>query len=608
VWVENKKGFSMRLCVLVLLAVISSRAVYAAGVDSTFGTNGRVVLQLSGDASSQATGAILQSDGKLVIVGATPGVDSPYSFPFQALDANRDFLVARFNVDGSLDSNFGSGGIVRIDFGHGDDRATSVIQQSDGKLLIVGQALSERGTDFDIALARLDSRGNLDTSFNATGKVVINLPSIFEAPLYYVANSYGDNEPTAAAQQPDGKLLISAKSADLLSSANSFDGDTQVLRLMPDGSVDTTFGGEATGFLNLGGGISQSVAVEASGRILIIAPTLTEMDADGRMIYMSDPWQLTPLTLWFPETCVIQPDGGLLFGGLTALPDGGVVARMTSVSAMDPSFGTGGVTTNVSGGSGLPSQIVRLVLEPSGEIIATGAVTRDSTHLDAVVTRLLSDGSFDGGFGEDGRLSVNFDTDGQSSSFQAVTSLRDSSGKLILVGNRGDYVGSVVDLAAASKRVAVMRLLSTPEYSLMQGAWTVSESAGSVNIQVKRSVATADTVSIRYETVDGSAVAGTDYSMTSGTLTWQPGDADTKTISVAVHDRSITDGSRRQFSLQLSDPSEGSVSTNVATVSIDENDPVPQPKGGGGVEDWLTLSALLGCATMTLRSSRMKSV
>jgi uncharacterized delta-60 repeat protein len=601
----------MRFCVLLLVLTATS-TVYATGVDSTFGTNGSVILQLPGDVSSQATGATLQSDGKLVIVGTSPGVDHSVSLALEALDATRDFLVARFNADGSLDSGFGSGGITRIDFGHGDDRASSVIQQSDGKLLIIGQALSARGTDFDVALARLDSHGNLDTSFNGTGRVTINVPSVVVTPQISVTNVYGDNEPTAVAQQPDGKLLIAAKSVDLQVPWNSTEALTQVLRLMPDGSLDPTFGSEATGSVSIGEfGTPQSVVVEPSGRILLIVSQFLEMDPDGRTFSLSTPSQLTPLTQWFAGTCVLQPDGGLLLGGL-ALPPGGAsagvvsaVARMTSVSAMDPSFGTGGVTTNVSGGSGLVSRIVGLALEPSGNIIATGTVTRDSTHLDAAVTRLLPDGSFDKGFGENGILTVSFEADGQNSSFQTVASLRGPDGKLILVGNRGAYIGSAADLTATSKRIALTRLTSTPEYSVVQGTWNVSESAGSVNIRVTRSAATANAVSIRYETADDSAVAGTDYTMTSGTLTWQPGDTNTKTISVPIHDRSLSDGSKRQFSLQLSDPSEGSVSAGTATISIAEDDSVPQQKGGGGVVDWLTLSVLLGCGATMLRPHRM---
>src|SRR5262249_13046213 len=75
-----------------------------------------------------------------------------------------DFALARYNVDGTLDSSFDGDGTVTTSFGSASSIAALAID-GDNRIVAAGVA----GTDF--ALARYDSSGALDTSFNTTGKV-----------------------------------------------------------------------------------------------------------------------------------------------------------------------------------------------------------------------------------------------------------------------------------------------------------------------------------------------------------------------------------------------------------------------------------------------------
>jgi uncharacterized delta-60 repeat protein len=68
---------------------------------------------------------VLQSDGKIILSGYSVG-------------ATRDFAVVRYNADGSLDTSFGTGGIVTTPIGSGTDEAYSVVLQSDGKIIAAG--------------------------------------------------------------------------------------------------------------------------------------------------------------------------------------------------------------------------------------------------------------------------------------------------------------------------------------------------------------------------------------------------------------------------------------------------------------------------------------
>ena len=106
---------------------------------------------------SGATGVALQGDGKIVAVGAG------------ARDGGgRDFALARYNPNGSLDTSFSGDGKQTTDFG-GFSGASGVALQGDGKIVAVGDA-GGGTTGFDFALARYNPNGSLDTSFSGDGK------------------------------------------------------------------------------------------------------------------------------------------------------------------------------------------------------------------------------------------------------------------------------------------------------------------------------------------------------------------------------------------------------------------------------------------------------
>ncbi|MBV5304703.1 MAG: hypothetical protein JZU70_10990, partial [Chlorobium sp.] len=86
----------------------------------------------------------MQSDGTILVAGSSDG----------------DFALARYNRDGSLDTSFSYNGIVTTNFGSSDDSCNNVTMQADGKILVTGSG----GGDF--AVARYNSDGSLDTTFN----------------------------------------------------------------------------------------------------------------------------------------------------------------------------------------------------------------------------------------------------------------------------------------------------------------------------------------------------------------------------------------------------------------------------------------------------------
>jgi hypothetical protein len=92
--------------------------------------------------------------------------------------------------------------------------------------------------------------------------------------------------------------------------------------------------------------------------------------------------------------------------------------------------------------------------------------------------------------------------------------------------------------------------------SLSAASYPVAQSAGTVTVSVERSGGSAGAVSAAYATVNGTAVAGTDYTASSGTLNWANGDTAAKTFAVPVLNASPFSGNK-SFAVALSSPGGG---------------------------------------------------
>src|ERR1044071_10183469 len=157
-------------------------------LDGTFGKGGKVVFDFFGS-FDQANGAVLQPDGKIIVVGSA-SYDSN----------NRDigFALARFNTDGNIDLSFGTGGKQITGFFGAGAKANGIVLQPDGKFVVAGSA-SESATRHvatDIALARYKPDGSLDSAFGSGGQTPIPFPD--------TATEQGN----ALALSADGKIIV----------------------------------------------------------------------------------------------------------------------------------------------------------------------------------------------------------------------------------------------------------------------------------------------------------------------------------------------------------------------------------------------------------------
>lgn len=199
-------------------------------LDASYGTAGRTTFDLQG--MDVARGIALQADGKSVVAGYT-GTTDP------------QFLVTRFGSDGGLDPSFGSGGAAVLDFAGGADFGHAVALAPDGKIVVAGSVYN--GSNFVFGVARFNTNGTPDPSFDGDGKVLFS----FGLPDLWC---------NAVLVQPDGKIIA----------AGQANGDFALVRFLTTGAVDTSWGvtGAGSVITNLGGQDAiRALALDPSGDI-----------------------------------------------------------------------------------------------------------------------------------------------------------------------------------------------------------------------------------------------------------------------------------------------------------------------------------------------------
>lgn len=134
-------------------------------------------------------------------------------------------------------------------------------------------------------------------------------------------------------------------------------------------------------------------------------------------------------------------------------------------------------------------------------------------------------------------------------------------------------------LDAAGNRTSVNTTLASPlpgVLALSSPAYSVSEAGGSATVTVTRTGGTSGAVAVSYATSNGTAQAGSDYTLTSGTLNWAHGDAASKTFSVPVLQETTFEPDET-LNIGLSAPTGGATLGNSSATLTIVNDDSPAP-------------------------------
>jgi uncharacterized delta-60 repeat protein len=372
--------------------------------DGNFGPGGVGYIQLNRFSgwpkNTTLSDMMVLHDGRIALLGET----------FDDNTAEQVFLLGILRADGTaLDSSVGGGsGYFKSPFGGSPGTPRSFIQQTDGKILVAGNATGINGNE-DFAVARvLGGVSGLDTSFGSAGAQTV---------AFDLGGPGGNNNDECAAVrlQSDGKIVLAGYAPTSTSSSTSSGPVIAITRLNTDGTRDLTFGTNGDGRVHYTAGQDFAVAFDA------------QIDASDRIVV----------------------------GGLVAMSGATsgewVVDRLSRNGEHDAAFNQGNAQL-ISQPPGSGGYVTHLTLTNDG-IFAIGITLRtpgSSANYFAVV-RLNADGSLDSRFGNGGRV---------YGSFASINDV-DADGMDIVVGNGGVMVAGTQVLSGTnsnSSKFAIGRL------------------------------------------------------------------------------------------------------------------------------------------------------
>jgi uncharacterized delta-60 repeat protein len=371
--------------IITILIVNVSFAQMDGSLDSSFGTNG-VQSLTNGFQGSNAKSVVVQPDGNILVGG------------FEAPGSNLDMTIIRLLPNGNTDNSFDSNGFVHVDHLGQDENCNAILLQNDGKILALGSTGAFGYQDIFISRSNID--GSLDSTFNSTGKLLWD--------------PFGKTERLfSAALQPDEKILFAGTVLDTL----SFTTDIFIGRLNSNGSIDSSFGNNGTVLIDLGtSDLLYRIYLQPNGKILLAgSATLNDKDllvirllSNGTMdsTFSTNGEFITDINIedeyW--NGIAVDPDGKIILAGLTG--DGTtsdlLVARLDSNGILDTTFAANGYFQNSFGFT--YAQGYSLLLQPDGKILVGGLVA--NMDIDQALFRLDTDGNPDPTFGSNGLAQV----------------------------------------------------------------------------------------------------------------------------------------------------------------------------------------------------------
>ena len=363
-------------------------------LDNSFATDGKTTTDIKGEgATDYGYSVAVQKDNKIVVAGWT--------------FANSDFAVARYNNNGTLDDTFGSGGRITTSIGT-TDKGQAVAIQDDGRIVVAGYSYG--GDTYDFAVVRYDTNGVLDDTFNSDGKVTTDFSS---------DRDYG----MGVAIQPDNKIIVVG------GAKNGTENKLGVVRYNNNGSLDANFGTNGKVLTSVGGafsGNSALVAVQSDDKIVV---TCTYSSNEG-----------------YYKIAVVRYN-----------PDG----------TLDSDFGNNGIVlTSISDSD---DEVYSLKLQDDDKILVGGYATSSVGH-DFALLRYNSDGTLDSTFDSDGIVTTHLTSEW---SFDDAYGMAIKKDKIMLCGrtdNGNNYDFGVAQYNNDGTVSVESNLLSTQnlEFNLSQ--------------------------------------------------------------------------------------------------------------------------------------------
>lgn len=443
----NKIFMKRQIILLSLILLTSGLFAQPGTLDLTFGGNGFVTTNV-GNGNDKGTCLAIQNDNKIIVAGASTG-------------NLWDFALVRYNIDGSLDSSFGTNGKVRTPMGvSSNDIVYSVAVQNDNKIIVAGT--SSKGSVSDFALARYNVDGSLDLTFGTGGRVITDLDSTYD-------------EAFSLALQDDGKIVVTG------SAVTNTVPDIGITRYNVDGSLDFSFGTNGVVITHIGNSSNHtqaaSLKIQTDGKIVIIGSsqvfnwvfTIARYNPDGTLDVSFGSNGIVTTSFpnvgndYFASDGVLQDDGKLVLvgcGEYSSLPPDFCVARYNIDGSLDTLFGTSGLVETDA--SVYTNYAYSVALDSDKKIIVAGGSGYSAPNAGFEVVRYNTNGIIDSTFGSNGIISTHFGSGTNNCALDVAMQYDD---KIIVAGWSSDSTGQLFAVARYYNRpLGIKNFISDDNY------------------------------------------------------------------------------------------------------------------------------------------------
>jgi uncharacterized delta-60 repeat protein len=373
----------------VVLLVLAGFAAPFAGtaqaspgvLDPNFGVGGLVLTSI-GDGNSQADAVAPTSDGGMVAAG--PAV----------VAGALEFALARYTADGTLNTSFGSNGVVTANLGTTTSRVDAIAVEPSGDILVAGSA-DTASSSTDVLLALYSATGQLVNGFGSGGSESVAIGDGGDAQANAVVLDGGNVLVAGRAVNGGHYVEFFASFSDSSGAENGTpyfgdfgnQTDTEANAIALDGS-DVLL----AGFTAAAVGYHEAL--------------VTELDASGSAQTGFGNNGAAALNFGLDaeaNAVVVQSGGGIVVGGAAATSQGVnevMLAGLTSSGAINTSFGSSGVNA-LAIGSGGSAAGNALAIDSSGNLLVAGQAADSDGGEPAtlpLVARFTSAGQLDTSF------------------------------------------------------------------------------------------------------------------------------------------------------------------------------------------------------------------
>lgn len=447
---------AFRSCLTLLLVATSAAYAGDGDPDPTFASTGLALHEWPANTiQAETTTGAVAADGSVIAAGWISYPSGQQQFATTLL---------RYRSDGTPDPGFGIGGLAQLDLDptpHINETVYAVFPRADRSLLMLAGIQMAGQMQFQPVLVSVLANGSLDTAFGPGGMRSIDISAFTES----------DVSMRTAAMQPDGKIVMAG--------TNVYPDSYNVLvgRILPDGSLDTSFSGDGW---RLVGGFSaydwspEAIAFDDLGRIMIAGgadassgddhPVIFRMSAAGVPDnsfgqYSDGALVLEDLQGSWTATAIVAAKrivaGGFgtrrLFLAIRAFsPNRTEIAAINENGTLATSFGVDGYV-DLSREEG--SRITALAMRSDLRLVAAGFIDPNGsgTGTDVYVARMDFSGTLDSTF--DGNGVARYP-------LEPVGTTYDSVATLLLSGQRPIIIGAAFNNNLPRSYSAVMRLKS----------------------------------------------------------------------------------------------------------------------------------------------------